>query len=73
MGWQCDQPGGCCTNTGIDNDSSSQGSSSWDSEKWLDCEYVLKSELLGFHHELDVEGERKRGIKMTSKIFVMSN
>lgn len=56
-----------------DKDSSSQSSSSWDSEKWLDCEYVLKSELLGFHHELDVEGERKRGIKMISKIFVMSN
>lgn len=24
-----------------DDDSSNQGSSSWDSEKWMDCGYIL--------------------------------
>lgn len=52
-----------------EDDSSNQGGSSWDGEKWLDCGWIFKVELVGLPDELAVEDERKRGIKMTSRIL----
>lgn len=40
---------------------------------WLDSEYILKVEPLGFPDELDGGHERKIGVKLTSRVLELNN
>lgn len=41
--------------------------------KWLNSEYILKSEFIGFADNLDVGCVRKRELKNDDKVICMSN